>query len=182
MVLHKQQYQPVTQNKRPNRESKHMCLLIAKTESHQRKKINRGPKGTRKRKREQKISRRHLAWQGRCWEQGTTGCPPLPGQGGDVLGTGYLHALLSAALVAAVVAAAGDFRGQGWLREPLTWVACLPPPQPLLCVAESHPGCGRKHTLGCFLMLNHTSSYFSEFCGGAGVINQQKALAPCVCA
>jgi len=51
----------MTQNKRPNPDSKHACSLIAEIESHQRKKKkNKQRTKTQKRQREQKISQRRL--------------------------------------------------------------------------------------------------------------------------
>lgn len=131
------QYQPMTHNKRPNPNSKHVCLLIAKTESHQRKKNqnNSGLKETRKRQREQKIRQRWLACLGlavphkhrsccrrpRSPGRGKAGssclrgvplaAPHLPGHSGELPGAGYLGALLSAA----VVVVAGNFTGRGSL-------------------------------------------------------------------
>lgn len=165
----------MTQNKRLNPNSKHVCLLIAKTESHQRKKKKQGTKRNSeeaKRTEDQPktaclhmahctaqtpllLSLAPLVWQGQCWELVSDGvplaAPPLPGHGGDLLGAGCLSALPSAA----VVVMTGTLWVQARFREELIQAACLQLHRLVLCVAKSYPGCGRKCPAGCSYVKSH---------------------------
>lgn len=165
------QYRLMTQNKRPNPDSKHACSLIAEIESHQRKKkkINRGPK-LRRGKGSRKSARGDL------FVPGLFCCPSLLAVAG--LGT---HARVQLGLASCWLSqvcplcdsSSNDRKIQGQARafpgylpaagaswgEELPWV-----PQEM------------------FLCSITPLSIFPNSIQAQGVRNQQKASSPCACA
>lgn len=140
-----------------------------KTWKPSKEKNNRGPKETQKRQREQNISQRRLVvvhkphsccCRPRSLGGGNAGSSCLSGYRGCLLFLGTA-AICRAPLLSVLCPLQqwwwwqGTLRGEARFRQELIQAACLQPRLPVLCVAKSYPGCGRKCPAGCFYVKSH---------------------------